>query len=124
HLKGFPHATVIPMCTVVVSVDPASVVPVLFAGVRDEFLARPWEPPGRHWPDRPELIGGRDLRAGGTWLAVNPEHRRVAAILNAFGPPAPEDVRQTRGALPLLAANGEKVTDLDITRFDPFHLVI
>lgn len=112
------------MCTVVVSVDPASAVPVLFAGVRDEFLARPWEPPGWHWPGRPELIGGRDLQAGGTWLAANPAHGRMAAILNAFGPAAPEQTRLSRGELPLLAASGEKITDLDITRFDPFHLVI
>ncbi len=112
------------MCTVVVSVDPHSPVPVVFAGIRDEFFARPWEPPGWHWPDRPELIGGRDLQAGGTWLAVNPGHRRVAAILNAFGPPAAEDTRLSRGELPLLAAGGEKITNLDITRFDPFHLVI
>lgn len=112
------------MCTVVVSVDPRSVVPVLFVGVRDEFLARPWEPPGRHWPEWPELIGGRDLQAGGTWLAVNPSHRRVAAILNAFGSGAREDSRLSRGALPLLAAAGEAVTGIDVTRYDPFHLVI
>jgi hypothetical protein len=112
------------MCTVVVSVDPKSVVPVLFAGIRDEFFARPWAPPDRHWPDRPDLIGGKDLQAGGTWLAVNPAHLRVAAILNAFGPPAPERTRLSRGELPLVAAAGGSDAELDIARFDPFHLVI
>jgi hypothetical protein len=112
------------MCTVVVSVDPGSPVPVLFVGVRDEFLARPWIPPGNHWPDRPELIGGQDLQAGGTWLAVNPIHRRVAAILNAFGPAADESTRLSRGGLPLLAAAGGSPAGLDVTRYDPFHLAI
>jgi hypothetical protein len=112
------------MCTVVVGVDPHAAVPVLFAGVRDEFFARPWEPPGWHWPDRPELLGGRDLLAGGTWLAANPEHRRVSAVLNAFGPVAAEDIRLSRGELPLLAATGTALTGLELERFDPFHLVI
>ncbi|RFU39238.1 hypothetical protein DZF91_23470, partial [Actinomadura logoneensis] len=70
------------MCTAIVSVDPASPVPVLLVGVRDEFIDRDWEGPGRHWPDRPGLIGGRDLRAGGTWLAVDPAARRAATVLN------------------------------------------
>src|SRR5436305_8441788 len=58
------------VCTTVVSIDPHSDVPVLLLGVRDEFSDRPWLPPDRHWPEYPELFGGRDLQAGGTWLAV------------------------------------------------------
>lgn len=54
------------MCTALVSFDPSAPVPVLLVGVRDEFTDRAWEPPAAHWPDRPSLIGGRDLLAGGT----------------------------------------------------------
>ncbi|MCP2341492.1 NRDE family protein [Actinomadura rupiterrae] len=111
------------MCTAIVSVDPASPVPVLLVGVRDEFLTRAWEPPGRHWPDRPGLVGGRDLQAGGTWLAVDPEARRAATILNGRGPLAPEDRRRSRGDLPLLVAAGGTPDDLDLKTYDPFFLL-
>lgn len=111
------------MCTTVVSVDPHSPVPMLVIGVRDEFLDRPWLPPGRHWPDRPQLVGGQDLQALGTWLAVHPGVPRVACVLNGHGDLAPDDRRLTRGELPLLLANDGTPGDIDPTRYDPFHLV-
>ncbi|MFC5187374.1 NRDE family protein [Actinomadura harenae] len=111
------------MCTAIVSVDPASPVPVLLVGVRDEFLARAWEPPGRHWPDRPRLLGGRDLQAGGTWLAVDPGARRAATVLNGRGPLAPADRRRSRGDLPLRVAAGGAPGDLDLPAYDPFFLL-
>jgi hypothetical protein len=111
------------MCTTVVSIDPHAPVPVLMVGVRDEFLDRPWLPPGRHWPDQPQLVGGQDLQALGTWLAVHPGVPRVACVLNAHGAMAADSRRLTRGALPLrLAADGEP-GGLDPIRYDPFHLV-
>ncbi len=111
------------MCTAVVSFEPSSPIPVLLVGVRDEFVARSWEPPGRHWDDRPGLVGGRDLRAGGTWLAVDPEARRVATVLNGRGRMAPPDGRATRGVLPLRMAADGKLGELDLPAFDPFYLV-
>lgn len=107
----------------IVSVDPASNVPVLLVGVRDEFSGRPWLPPARHWPDRPELVGGRDLQAGGTWLAVNTLNPAVACVLNGEGRPAPERGRLSRGELPLLLASGGSLGSLLLDRFDPFHAV-
>jgi hypothetical protein len=111
------------VCTVVVSADPASDVPVLLVGVRDEFSGRPWLPPARHWPDRPELVGGRDLLAGGAWLAVNTLNPAVACVLNGVGRPAPERGRLSRGELPLLLASGGSLGGLLLDRFDPFHAV-
>ncbi|RAY13964.1 hypothetical protein DPM19_16860 [Actinomadura craniellae] len=111
------------MCTAVVSVDHDSPVPLLLVGVRDEFMDRAWLPPDRHWPDRPDLIGGRDLLAGGTWLAVDPAAPRAACVLNGQGPLAPEQGRLSRGELPLLAASGGDPAALELDRFDPFHLI-
>ncbi|GLZ15999.1 hypothetical protein Acsp04_62340 [Actinomadura sp. NBRC 104425] len=111
------------MCTAIVSFDPSSPVPVLLVGVRDEFLARAWEPPGRHWPDRPGLVGGRDRRAGGTWLAVDPAAARAATVLNGRGRDAPEAARHSRGELPLRTAADGKPDGLDPALFDPFHLL-
>jgi hypothetical protein len=111
------------MCTTVVSIDPRSAAPVLMAGVRDEFLDRPWLSPGRHWAARPHLVGGRDSQASGTWLAVNPSASRVACVLNAHGLMAEESRRVTRGELPLHVADGGEPGELDLPRYDPFHLV-
>ncbi|MGC5012169.1 NRDE family protein [Streptosporangium sp. DT93] len=112
------------MCTVVVSIDPSAEIPLIVVGVRDEFTERPWVPPAEHWPqDHPGLIGGRDLRGGGTWLAVDPGGRRVGAVLNGRGLPAPARTRCSRGDLPLLAAAGGRLSESGLGRYDPFHLL-
>jgi hypothetical protein len=109
------------MCTAILSIEPDA--PVLLAGIRDEFVGRAWQSPGRHWPDYPGLIGGRDLLAGGTWLAVAPSARRVACVLNGRGVMAPAGSRRTRGVLPLQAAAEGKLAPAGLADFDPFHLL-
>jgi Transport and Golgi organisation 2 len=105
------------MCTVIVSFEPGSVVPLLLVGVRDEFMARPWRFPGAYWADRPSLLGGQDLTAGGTWLAVDPVQPSVSCVLNGFGVHADADGRRSRGDLPL----GAPLENL--VHYDPFHLI-
>jgi Transport and Golgi organisation 2 len=109
------------MCTAVLSIESGGLV--LLAGVRDELVDRAWQPPGWHWPDYPALIGGRDLLAGGTWLAAAPAARRVACVLNGRGRQAPAGSRRSRGALPLLAAAGRELERAGLEAFDPFHLL-
>ncbi|MFD8703716.1 NRDE family protein [Kitasatospora sp. NPDC059648] len=111
------------MCTAFVSIEPESAVPVLLLSVRDEYLGRAWLPPDRHWPQRPGLLGGLDLMAGGTWLAVDPARSTAACLLNGFGPPAPAGTRLSRGELPLTAVREGGIGHLDLTPYDPFHLV-
>jgi Transport and Golgi organisation 2 len=121
------------MCTVVISIEPGE--PVLLAGVRDELTDRPWEPPKAHWPAYPDLIGGRDLQAGGTWLAVMPSPPRVSCVLNGVGVMAPTATRRSRGELPLLGASGSGTLPLAghaaepaaaraLADYDPFHLLV
>ncbi|GII93845.1 NRDE family protein [Sinosporangium siamense] len=112
------------MCTVVVSVDPGRWAPVLLVGVRDELSTRPTRGPGEHWPDSPGVYGGVDLRAGGTWLAAAPGLPRVAALLNGHGTPAHHDRRISRGGIPLHAIREGGPPDGDLSRYDPFHLVL
>lgn len=109
------------MCTALLSIEPG--LPVLLAGVRDELIDRAWKPPGPHWPDRPDLIGGLDLQAGGTWLAVSPPRRRASCVLNARGQFAPPASRLSRGALPLRAVAGEPIDKNALANTDPFHLI-
>jgi hypothetical protein len=109
------------MCTAVLSIE--SGLPVLLAGIRDELTERAWRPPWRHWPSYPSLIGGLDLQAGGTWLAVAPRDRRVSCVLNGRGAMAPADSKRSRGDLPLRSAAGEPLPRSMLASLDPFHLL-
>ncbi|HYZ52136.1 MAG TPA: NRDE family protein [Streptosporangiaceae bacterium] len=109
------------MCTAILGLEPGS---VFLAGVRDELIDRAWQAPGWYWPDFPGVIGGRDLLAGGTWLAVAPAARRVACVLNGMGRMAPAGSRRSRGVLPLGAAAGGKLARGKLAAFDPFHLLL
>ncbi len=68
------------MCLVVLSFGMSDEFPLVLAGNRDEFHARPTRD-AAWWPDKPDVLGGRDLQAGGTWLAL---HRsgRFATVTN------------------------------------------
>ncbi|WP_405008317.1 NRDE family protein [Kitasatospora purpeofusca] len=117
------------MCTAFVSIEPASSVPVLLAAVRDEYTDRRWLPPGRHWPNLPDIAGGLDLDAGGTWLAVASGGRLgaepvAACLLNGLGRTAVPQRRLSRGELPLIAASGRTVARDSLERHDPFHLIV
>lgn len=110
------------MCTVLLRFDPDATWPLLLGAVRDEFTQRPWDPPGAHWPETPNLIGGRDRTAGGTWLAVRSDRPAVAALLN--GHRLPPGVRPTRGTLALAALRGEVPPPHQLRDYDGFHLLL
>ena len=51
--------------------------------IRDEDPDRPWSPLGRWWPEsHGGVVGVRDLRAGGAWLAADSDAGRLAVLLN------------------------------------------
>lgn len=113
------------MCTVLLRVVPGATHPVLLGAIRDEFVERSWEPPARHWAgSAAHLIGGRDQLAGGTWLAVDPDRRAVAALLNAGRRDDPVDglPRPTRGTLALRILTEAGLPE-DLDRYDRFHLL-
>nr|WP_298374068.1 NRDE family protein [uncultured Halomonas sp.] len=72
------------MCLIVFDWRPGTRIPLRMAANRDEFHARPTAVLQR-WEDAPGILGGRDLQAGGTWLAA---HRcgRLAAVTNVRAP--------------------------------------
>jgi len=57
------------MCLIVAAWRVHPELPLILAGNRDEFHARPAEP-ADWWADAPDLLAGRDREAGGTWLGV------------------------------------------------------
>lgn len=121
------------MCTVLLRLAPDAEWPVRIAFVRDEDRDRPSDPPSAWWPDLPRVIGGRDARAGGTWLAVDADRPPAAALLtDQFDPAAtiPDPaISPTRGRLPLLALERGAHFDLEadapggVDVYQPFHLV-
>jgi len=84
------------MCLIAIAVHASPRYPIVIAANRDEFYDRPTR--SLHvWDDDPNIMGGRDLRAGGSWLAVTREGR-FAAVTNIRGvgdAPAP----RSRGEL-------------------------
>ncbi|HEY2635486.1 MAG TPA: NRDE family protein [Steroidobacteraceae bacterium] len=72
------------MCLVLVVWRMHAQYPCLVAANRDEFHARPTAS-AEWWPDHPEILAGRDLEAGGTWLGVT-RTGRFAALTNYRDP--------------------------------------
>jgi uncharacterized protein with NRDE domain len=68
------------MCLIFVAVDAHPIYQIIIAANRDEFYDRP-SAPASFWPEAPQLLAGRDLRAGGTWLGVT-RTGRIAALTN------------------------------------------
>jgi uncharacterized protein with NRDE domain len=84
------------MCLIVFGWQVHPEFPLVVAANRDEFFARPTRQAG-HWPDYPQVMGGIDLQAGGTWLGITGTGR-FAAITNVREPKTPPG-QQSRGAL-------------------------
>jgi hypothetical protein len=118
------------MCSLVIDYRPDAPWPVILAANRDEMLDRPWDPPGRHWPDRPNVVAGRDRLAGGSWLGLNDEGV-VAGILNRVDSLGPKPGFRSRGELVLealdhadAAAAAGALGGLDARAYRSFNLVI
>lgn len=70
---------------------------LVLAANRDEFHDRP-SAPAAPWADAPHVFGGRDLKSGGSWLAVS-QRGRLAAVTNVRRMIPPNPAAPTRGAL-------------------------
>ncbi|MCP1728258.1 uncharacterized protein with NRDE domain [Natronospira proteinivora] len=68
------------MCLLAIAWKQHPRLRLMAAGNRDEFHARPTEA-AAFWPDRPDLLAGRDRTAGGTWLGLS-RQGRFAAVTN------------------------------------------
>lgn len=68
------------MCLILAALEAHPDYALVVAANRDEFYDRPTAP-AAFWPGHPNILGGRDLRAGGTWLAID-RSGRFAAVTN------------------------------------------
>ncbi|MFK3737736.1 NRDE family protein [Massilia sp. TN1-12] len=89
------------MCLIVFAWRVIPGLPLVACANRDEYYDRPATPAGA-WPDYPNIVAGRDLQGGGSWMGVTkdgPHGPKFAALTNIR---APHDFRSdapTRGAL-------------------------
>jgi len=91
------------MCLLVVAWQHDERWPLIVGANRDEWLDRPATAITILRDAEPRILGGRDERAGGTWLAVN-EHGVVCGLTNRPMAEGPDPSRKSRGRLPLVAA--------------------
>lgn len=84
------------MCLLLIAIDAVPGFPLLLLGNRDEFHARA-SAPAQSWIDDARVVGGRDLVAGGSWLALCADGRFAAVTNRRTGVPA--FAPRSRGAL-------------------------
>ncbi|MDR1425006.1 MAG: NRDE family protein [Azoarcus sp.] len=83
------------MCLILFAWQHDKVFPLVLAANRDEFYRRPALPLAR-WRDDPAILGGRDLHAGGGWLACHADGR-FAAVTNTRRASLPRLGAKSRG---------------------------
>ena len=87
------------MCLLIFSHRTDPRYPLVLAANRDEFHARPTAA-SAFWPEHPDLLAGRDLAQGGTWMGLT-RQGRLAAITNYRDPARTAPAPRSRGELPL-----------------------
>lgn len=85
------------MCLILFAWQAHPDYPLVVAANRDEWRERP-AAPANWWDDAPDILAGRDLEAGGTWLGVT-RSGRFAAITNFRDPSDRKSTAPTRGQL-------------------------
>jgi uncharacterized protein with NRDE domain len=85
------------VCTLALYFKVSDRYPVVIAANRDEYFARASSPPGVLSSD-PQIVGGVDGVAGGTWLGLN-EHGLVCGLLNRRSDSPPNPHARSRGLL-------------------------
>ena len=85
------------MCLVLVAWRGSENYPCVIAANRDELYTRPTAP-AQWWDGEPQILAGRDLEAGGTWLGIT-RTGRFAALTNYRAPEQRRPDAPSRGAL-------------------------
>ncbi len=118
------------MCTLAIYFQTFRDYPVVIAANRDEYLSRPAVSPTVLW-EHPRIIGGKDLRAQGTWLGIN-EFGMVAGLLNRRNGEAENDPNlRSRGLLCLDALKYRTADEAaaflaaqNANDYNPFNLLV
>ena len=85
------------MCLILFAWKAHPNYPLIVCANRDESYSRPSRQ-AQFWPEQPQLLGGKDMEAGGTWLGIT-KGGRFAAITNYRDFNNPETGTLSRGHL-------------------------
>jgi uncharacterized protein with NRDE domain len=96
------------MCLILIALDSHPDFALIVAANRDEFYDRP-SAVAEFWGDAPWVLGGRDRKAGGTWLGVD-RRGRFAAVTN---------YRQGQREAAAPRSRGQLVSDFLTSGIDP-----
>lgn len=86
------------MCLIFLAIQARADVPFVLLANRDEFFIRPTA--DMHWWEEAPVLAGKDLEAGGTWLAYG-RNGRVAAVTNYRDMKHVRPDAPSRGRIPL-----------------------
>lgn len=114
------------MCILFLAIDAHPEYPLIICANRDEFHHRPTAP-AHLWPNEDNLIAGKDLQAGGTWLGLSQEGK-FAGLTNLRVPALYSEDLKSRGDLVIksLATNNDMDHDWlksHTTEYNPFNLI-
>ena len=96
------------MCLIFLSISQHPTYQLIVAANRDEFYERKTAP-ADFWKDHPQILGGRDLEAGGTWMAMT-RSGKISMITNY------RDLKNLKSKAP---SRGQLVSDYLIGETDP-----
>lgn len=105
------------MCLILVAWKTDRNFPLILAANRDEFYERP-SAPADFWDEAPDLLAGRDLREGGTWLGIT-RSGRVAALTNYRDPASLKAQAPSRGILVGDYLRGRETPEAYLDRIAP-----
>jgi uncharacterized protein with NRDE domain len=105
------------MCLILFAWKMDENFPLVLAANRDEFYERP-SAPAAFWDDMPDLLAGRDLREGGTWLGVTTKGR-LAALTNYRDPASLKIGAPSRGRLVSDYLHGREIPEAYLRRIAP-----
>ncbi len=94
---------------------------LVLAGNRDELHARPAAPLAR-WADHQEILAGKDLESGGTWLGVS-ERGIMAVVTNVHGG-VKHAANRSRGLLVLEQLEGLGLDTVEPAAYNAFNLIV
>lgn len=102
------------MCLILVAWRVHPDYPLVVAANRDEFFLRPTAP-AAFWQDAPQVLAGRDLDAGGTWMGLT-RRGRFAALTNFRDPAQTRQDAPSRGKLVADFLSGEGAPEAYLAR--------
>jgi uncharacterized protein with NRDE domain len=118
------------VCLLITLFQAVPGAPLVVGANRDERLDRPAVPVAVLRERDPRVLGGRDLLAGGTWLAVN-ARGVVAGLTNQPSGSGRDPAKRSRGELPLACASHPTaaaaiaaLADVDPAHYNPCWMLV